>query len=330
MTTTNVSTFVCDHRKNIHYVCSDGLKLFSWAEIANLRDIFKDTSLPKLKRLFDECDTKHMAMNWELSPLMPIPYKEVYCSAILWMDIIVLRVSLTPLPSFFFDLAINEAGPATVFSQTTEKVETEAGDVTYENLSSELSSLQRSLQGRNIQLEDLNDRLEDLATTDPLTGLLNRRSILKQAGFELVRTKRTRKFFGLAMFDIDDFKNINEQYGREIGDKCLIEIARMLNISTRTYDGVGRFGSDEFLLYLPLDSKEQFKTVLQRIHEKLQPVTVKTEDGVEVHPTVSAGGVSIESANYPNVLIPELLVKVDQVLIYVQEKGKAQIAIKDF
>jgi diguanylate cyclase (GGDEF)-like protein len=132
------------------------------------------------------------------------------------------------------------------------------------------------------------------------------------------------------MFDIDDFKNINEQYGREIGDKCLIEIARMLNISTRTYDGVGRFGSDEFLLYLPLDSKEQFKTVLQRIHEKLQPVTVKTEDGVEVHPTVSAGGVSIESANYPNVLIPELLVKVDQVLIYVQEKGKAQIAIKDF
>lgn len=330
MTTTNVSTFICDHRKNIQYVYADGLKLFSWAEIANLRDIVKDSSLPKLKRLFDECDTKHMAMNWELSPLMPIPYKSVYCSAILWMDLIVLRIALTPLPSFFFDLEVNEAGPATVFGHTQKLTETEAGDVTFENLSSELSNLQRSLQSRNIQLEDLNERLEDLAITDPLTGLLNRRAILKRAAFELVRTKRTRKFFGLAMFDIDDFKQINEKYGRETGDKCLIELARMLNISTRTYDGAGRIGGDEFLLYLPLDNKEQFRTVLKRIYEKLLQITITTENDIEVNLSVSAGGLCMESANFPNVLIPELLVKVDQVLMYAQEKGKAQIAIKDF
>ena len=330
MTTTNVSTFICDHRKNIQYVCSDGLKLFSWAEITNLRDIFKDSSLPKLKRLFDECDTKHMAMNWELAPLMPIPYKLVYCSAILWMDMIVLRVALKPLPSFFFDLAINEAGPATLFTQKQETLKTEPGDIPYENLSSELTSLQRSLQSRNIQMEELNERLEDLATIDPMTGLLNRRAILKRASFELVRTKRTRKFFGLALFDIDDFTKMNEHYGRETGDKCLMELARMLNISTRTYDGVGRIGSDEFLLYLPLDNKDQFRTVLHRINEKLLPMTIKTEDDIEVPISVSTGGICMESAKFPNVLIPELLVRVDQALVYVKEKGKGQMAITDF
>ena len=85
---------------------------------------------------------------------------------------IFLRISLQPIPSFFFDLSINEAGPATIFSQKKEKVETFSapGEISYETLSSELSSLQRSLQSRNIQLEDVNERLEDLAITDPLTG----------------------------------------------------------------------------------------------------------------------------------------------------------------
>ena len=51
MASSNVSTFICDHRKYIQYVCTDGLKLFSWAEISNLRDILKDSSLAKLNRL---------------------------------------------------------------------------------------------------------------------------------------------------------------------------------------------------------------------------------------------------------------------------------------
>jgi diguanylate cyclase (GGDEF)-like protein len=330
MTTTDVSTFVCDHRKNIKYVFSDGLKLFSWTEITNLRDIFKDTSLAKLNRLIDECDLKHSVMNWELNPLMPIPYKLVYCSAILWMNLIVLRISLEPIPSFFFDLAINEAGPANIFGKKQDSEGLDTGDAKYENLNNALSSLQRSLQNRNIQLEELNERLEGLATTDPLTGLLNRHSILKRAAFELIRTKRTRQFFGIALFDINDFTAINEEHGRETGDKCLVELARMLNISIRTYDGVGRIGGDEFLLYFPLQDKDQFRTVLRRIHEKVMSMTIKSVSDKDVDFSVSAGGVCLESAKYPNVLIPELLVKVDQVLLYVKDKEKTQIAITDF
>lgn len=330
MTTSNVSTFVCDHRKKIQYIFSDGLKLFSWAEITNLRDIFTDSSLAKLNRLIDECDTKHSAMNWELNPLMPIPYKVVYCSGILWMDMIVLRIAENPIPSFFFDLSINEAGPATLFSQARETLEFEPGDLNYENLSSELTSLHRSLQARNIQLEDLNERLEGLATIDPLTGLLNRRSILKRAAFELIRTKRTRQFFGLAIVDIDDFKTINEKYGRETGDQCLIKLAQMLNISTRTYDGVGRIGGDEFLLYFPLQDKDQFKMILHRIHEKILQIAIKYSSSVDVQLSVSAGGVCLESAKFPNVQVAELLVKVDQALVFAKEKGKAKTAILDY
>jgi diguanylate cyclase (GGDEF)-like protein len=327
MTTSKVSTFVCDHRKQIQYVFSDGLKLFSWAEITNLRDIFTDSSLGKLIRLFDECDTKHLAMNWELSPLMPIPYKIVYCSAILWMDMIVLRMALKPIPSFFFDLSINEAGPTTLYNQDQETSESEGTDSTFETLQSELSNLQRSLQSRNIQVEDLNERLEGLATIDPLTGLLNSRSILKRAAFELVRTKRTRQFFGLVLFDIDDFKTTNEQFNTETGDKLLMELARMLSISTRTYDGVGRIGGDEFLLYFPLENKDQFRTILHRIHEKILPISIKITSDIEVPLSVSAGAVCLESVNFPNIQIPELLVKVDQALIHAKEKGNGQMTI---
>lgn len=330
MTTTNVSTFVCDHRKKIQYVFSDALNLFSWAEITNLRDIFNDKSLVKLNRLFDECDTKHSVMNWELVPLMPIPFKVVYCSAVLWLDMIVLRISEKPIRSFFFDLAITEAGPMTLFIPNQEDLEFEEGDANYAKLNDELTSLQRSLQRRNIQLEDLNERLEGLATTDPLTGLLNRQSILKQAANELLRTKRTRQFFGLALFDIDDFKAVNEQYGRETGDNYLVELARMLKISARTYDGVGRMGGDEFLLYFPLENKDQFRTALHRIHERILSITIKFTSDIEVHPSVSVGGVCLESAKYPNVQISELLVKVDQTLMHAKDRGQAMITIADF
>ncbi len=326
----NVSTFVCDHRKKILFVFSDALNLFSWAEITNLRDIFKDSSLGKLNRLFDDCDTKHSVMNWDLSPLMPIPYAVVYCSAILWLNMIVLRIAEKPIRSYFFDLSISEDGPATLFVPNQEGLEIEAGDTNYMKVNNELNNLQRSFQKRNIQLEDLNERLEGLATIDPLTGLLNRRSIIKRAASELVRTKRTRQFFGLALFDIDEFKAINDQFGRETGDKCLMELARMLGISTRTYDGVGRMGGDEFLLYFPLENKDQFRTVLHRIQEKIIPITIKFTSDVEIELSVSVGGVCTESANYPNVQIPELLVKVDQALLLAKDRGKGQMAIMDF
>lgn len=330
MTTSGVSTFVCDHLKKIHFVMDDGLKLFSWAEINNLRDIFKDNSLGKLVRLFNECEMKHSVMNWELEPLMPIPYKTVYCSAILWLDLVIVRIAEQPIESFFFDLSLDEAGPVALFSQSQEAVGTAAGDENYAKLSSELSSLQRSLQKRNINLEELNERLEGLATTDPLTGLLNRRSFLKRAAFELIRTKRTRQCFCLALFDIDKFTAINEEFGLETGDQCLMELGRMLDISTRTYDGVGRIGRDEFLVYLSLENKKQFRTILKRIQEKIQSIVIDIPPDIKFDLNVSAGGVWLESAKYPNVQIPELLVKVDQVLLYAKEKGDGQVVITDF
>ncbi len=330
MPATNVSTFVCDHRKKIQYIFADDLALFSWADINNLRDIFNDSSLAKLNRLFDECDTKHSVMNWDLTPLMPIPYKVVYCSAVLWLDLIILRIAEKPIRSFFFDLSIDEAGPTTLFIPNQEGLNFELGDVNYAKMNDELTSLQGSLQRKNIQLEDLNERLEGLATIDPLTGLLNRRSILKRAANELVRTKRTRQFFGLALFDIDNFAAINEQYGRETGDKCLVELARMLSISTRTYDGVGRMGGDEFLLYFPLYSKDQLRTVLHRIQEKIKPITIKFTTDIEVQPNVSVGGVCLESVDYPNVQVPELLVKVDQALQHAKDRGQGEMAITDY
>jgi diguanylate cyclase (GGDEF)-like protein len=330
MATTNVSTFICDHRKKIQYVLSDALKLFTWAEINNLRDIFTDQALVKLNRLFDQCDMNYSVMNWELTPLMPIPYRVVYCSAVLWLDLIILRIADKPITSFFFDLTIDEEGADSLFVSVQGDPEKAMSNMNFTKLNEELINLQRSLQRKNIQMEELNERLEGLATTDSLTGLLNHRSILNRASSELVRTKRTRQYFGLVMFDVDDIKGINSQYGRDIGDNCLVEIARILKISIRTYDGVGRMGGDSFLMYFPLQSKEQLLPILQRIHDRLWPITIKVSEQVSFKPNVSIAGVCIDSAKYNNVQIPELLVKVDQALLQTKNEGKGEIKVFDY
>ena len=86
----------------------------------------------------------------------------------------------------------------------------------------------------------------------------------------------------------------------------------------------------EFLLYFPLQDKDQLRTVLHRIHERIAPISIKFTSDIDVQPKVSVGGVCIESAKYPNVQIPELLVRVDQTLLYAKDRGQGQIAITDY
>jgi len=89
------------------------------------------------------------------------------------------------------------------------------------------------------------------ATHDSLTGLMNRGEILAMLLRELERARREHKPVGVILGDIDHFKSVNDTLGHLFGDEALREVARRLREQLRVYDGVGRYGGEEFLLILP-------------------------------------------------------------------------------
>lgn len=97
----------------------------------------------------------------------------------------------------------------------------------------------------------LRESLQRMALTDELTGLANRRAYLQEVARVLARTRRTKGSFGMAVLDIDHFKQVNDTFGHEAGDKVLREVAEVLRSSLREGDLVARTGGEEFSVFLP-------------------------------------------------------------------------------
>lgn len=108
-----------------------------------------------------------------------------------------------------------------------------------------MGSVRRKLEEENARLIQ---SLTDLATTDPLTGLHNRRYVLDELEKALQRSRRTGQRFSLVLFDLDGFKQVNDTQGHTAGDVVLKRAATALNHICREGDVLGRYGGDEFLL----------------------------------------------------------------------------------
>jgi two-component system cell cycle response regulator len=101
------------------------------------------------------------------------------------------------------------------------------------------------------QLVAARESMRHAATHDFLTGVMNRRAIMDSLHRELERAKRDKKPVSVILVDIDHFKNVNDTLGHLFGDEALREVAKRLGAKLRIYDGVGRYGGEEFLLILP-------------------------------------------------------------------------------
>ncbi|MDJ0554247.1 MAG: GGDEF domain-containing protein [Microcoleaceae cyanobacterium MO_207.B10] len=99
--------------------------------------------------------------------------------------------------------------------------------------------------------KELSAELESLATTDTLTNIYNRRRILEIAEQEFARSVRYQNPFSILMIDIDKFKIINDSYGHQIGDEVIIKVTKEISDQIRNMDAFGRFGGDEFMIFLP-------------------------------------------------------------------------------
>ncbi|WP_456322136.1 GGDEF domain-containing protein [Hydrogenimonas sp.] len=116
---------------------------------------------------------------------------------------------------------------------------------------------ENELYDRNIELQNINKKLELLSTTDQLTKLLNRHKMNSELEKEWKRATRYGNIFSIIIFDIDWFKKINDTYGHQAGDSVLYEIAGLAKKTLRSTDIIGRWGGEEFLVLCPeIDSNE--------------------------------------------------------------------------
>lgn len=119
---------------------------------------------------------------------------------------------------------------------------------------------------------------EKLACTDYLTGCLNRRAFMARVEEEVSRAIRNRKSISLILVDIDDFKLINDLYGHLAGDYVLRQFAKCLNSGIRTYDFIGRFGGEEFIICLPDTNLEEAYLIAERMRQSIEEMVTEYED----------------------------------------------------
>jgi diguanylate cyclase (GGDEF)-like protein len=139
-----------------------------------------------------------------------------------------------------------------------------------------------------MEIESLQGELVRSARYDSLTGLYNRGTFLAEFEREVSRSARGGPAFSLAIFDLDQFKQINDRYGHPVGDRVLKAFADALRASIRKHDVVGRYGGEEFALLMPQTGKETAVRVAERVRRELEARGVSV-DGKRIEVTVSAG-----------------------------------------
>ena len=142
--------------------------------------------------------------------------------------------------------------------------------LTYAVLGREVAVLRAAYRRKNQELRRAMQRIEELAVTDELTGLYNRRYLLQMLEQQQALANREALPFALAFIDIDHFKPINDQYGHSAGDQVLAELAQLLRKSVRQVDVVARYGGEEFVLLLNGQTLEAARHSLQRVCQQIR------------------------------------------------------------
>jgi two-component system, cell cycle response regulator len=122
-------------------------------------------------------------------------------------------------------------------------------------------------------------RLEELATTDGLTGLLNKRALTETARQKLRSAQRFQKPLSVLVCDLDHFKRVNDTYGHDVGDRVIVGFADVLRRTKRETDTVGRFGGEEFVVVCEQTDPEGAELLGLRVRQELAATTFASKDG---------------------------------------------------
>jgi len=167
-----------------------------------------------------------------------------------------------------------------------------------------------------------NRELERLATTDPLTGVYNRRYFMDYATKEFLRSQRYSHVFSAIQMDIDHFKKINDAHGHAVGDEVLKSFTANCLEVLRECDVLGRIGGEEFSIILPETDLPGALIVAERFRQTIADLKVYAEDDQIVHFTVSIGLTSLRSGDTG---VEAILRRADEALYLAKNGGRNKV-----
>ncbi|WP_072682621.1 diguanylate cyclase [Arcobacter sp. LA11] len=168
-------------------------------------------------------------------------------------------------------------------------------------------------------IEEKNKELKRLSITDKLTNLYNRRKLEELLQNELHRSERFGRTFGLAILDIDHFKDVNDTYGHQIGDEVLKEIADILKAYLRKTDFVGRFGGEEFLIICPESDIKGVSNLMENFRLRIANHNFK-----EIRNKTASFGVTVSKEDDT---MDTVIKRADSALYEAKNKGRNKVSI---
>lgn len=184
---------------------------------------------------------------------------------------------------------------------------------------SALEDLEKQVKLRTLHLEKMNKQLNQLAHHDALTGLRNRLNMEANIEEVLEASQKNGIEFAVLMLDLDWFKRVNDQYGHDVGDFVLRELAQILKQSVREGDHVYRAGGEEFVVLLNRISYQDAKQKAERIRQSVENY-VFMANGVKLRKTISGGLYHSSLMNVSSV--KELLKQADKALYRAKNSGR--------
>lgn len=170
----------------------------------------------------------------------------------------------------------------------------------------------------------LSDQLHELAITDELTGLFNRRKFNEIALREFIRAKRNNSPLSIIMIDIDYFKKINDSYGHLIGDEVLKVLSKNIKTELRSLDVVARYGGEEFIICLPETDLIAAERVADRIRIFVSKIKFSSVEGIEFSITISLGVSALKEIHKT---LDDLIIDADRALYEAKRTGRNRVIL---
>ncbi len=176
------------------------------------------------------------------------------------------------------------------------------------------------------QFQETLERLAYQTEHDALTGLANRRAFDRTLDIEIERSKRAKTPLSLAIFDLDNFKSINDTYGHPKGDEVLATFAKKLRESTRPYDLAARYGGEEFAIIMAGSGVVKAQRLLKRLLKEFKQIEFDAPDGKSTFSVTCSVGLTCYKGTI-DIQSSELLELADGALYEAKNAGKDQVKV---
>jgi diguanylate cyclase (GGDEF)-like protein len=193
--------------------------------------------------------------------------------------------------------------------------------------SSEISIISSLCQTLQMILDNIRQfkKIEELSYTDSMTNMYNYRYFYKRLGEEILRARRFERFLSLVIFDVDEFKIINDSYGHQTGDAILKQLGELIHDSVRSIDIVSRYGGEEFCVIMPESDRDSCELFMERLRVKISSFKFKNRTGGKsLNISVSLGGAIFPSDAKR---IDRLIYCADMALLSAKKSGRNRFSL---